>query len=500
MTHQPSSLLTDDHVGSLLHDAVSSRVDRVMENTVAPARPVAARPRRRRLIVPVVAALSVVGVTGGVVHQLALRPTPSPVDVVVQADAAAAEPRLVLRAPGFTAESYLPAVMMTPAIDRPDTIYLRNGSRSFYVSISTPGSSFVFPEGSTKRSVAVGSAPGTLVQFNRGWSLDWTVDGVLLRGSGRRPPTDADLDVMGAVRTTSERNLSTAGPFPHGFSATLVERQEGGYLIGYRRDASDSGPDYSLSVRPSPPFVEDFFEDQKIVERGGRRYAIESYDGKMAGPLLGAAVTFEVGPFVVSVFGPSTADSVLGIAEQVREATLEEWAEVQSLRMDSSGPSRPPALVDGDVDGTPFSLTSPRAASGVCPKVIFRAEGTVLDECLPASGASEFRLLSSTVVKGRTVVFGVSPSAGDNQVIRIVDAAGDVVAEDVTVDQDLIDGRAFAVDIPADAVAPFTAELYDFDRSWYVEADPEPDSFVRPGADRLESKTVPDPAPRITVG
>ncbi len=42
-------------------------------------------------------------------------------------------------------------------------------------------------------------------------------------------------------------------------------------------------------------------------------------------------------------------------------------------------------------------------------------------------------------------------------------------------------------------------ELYDLDHTGYSDADLEPDSFVRPDALVLESKTVPAPAGRVAT-
>ncbi len=494
---------SDEIVGELVRNAVSGRVDRVLDGASAPTRPLVVRGnlRRRRLVVPVLAVLSAAGLTGGVVHQLAQRPAPSPVDVVVRTDASSDESRMVLRAPGLAPVQYASSEMMSLPGGRPDTIHLRDGSTSFDVSIVTRGSRFTFPDGVTVRSVAIGSVTGSLAQFDRTWALDWTTGGVSLRGSGRSVPNQATFDVLAAVGATSSKNLSTVGPFPHGFTATLVEPQVGGYQIGYRKDSSEHGADYYLSVVPNMRFAEDYRGGQKTVQRDGRTYSIDSFN--LPGQDLGATVSFEIGEVNILLSGPGKPAAVLALAEQVVVATPDEWTKILALGTSFGAPNPPPPLLIGDVDGTPYSLVASKASSGSCPKVVLRAEGTTLDACLASNEPSLFQVLSATVVNGRTVVFGVDAirpaGSGENHVIRIVDAAGDVVAEDVTIDQDLIDGRAFALDIPTDAVAPLTAELYDFDRAWYADADPEPESFVRPNAPLLETHEVPAPAGRAAV-
>jgi hypothetical protein len=75
-------------------------------------------------------------------------------------------------------------------------------------------------------------------------------------------------------------------------------------------------------------------------------------------------------------------------------------------------------------------------------------------------------------------------------VVRITDAAGDVVAEDVTLDQRNFTGRAFGLALPSDSVAPFTVELFDYDREWYQSGDQLPDTYIRPGAKPLATAIV----------
>jgi hypothetical protein len=111
--------------------------------------------------------------------------------------------------------------------------------------------------------------------------------------------------------------------------------------------------------------------------------------------------------------------------------------------------------------------------------------------CIPANDSGPFRLLHARRVGDETLVFGVdAPDPRDNHVVRVIDAEGDIVAEDVTTDATGVDGRAFALTLPADSVAPFTVELYDFDREWFTAGETVPDSFVRPGSAPIASNTV----------
>ena len=90
-----------------------------------------------------------------------------------------------------------------------------------------------------------------------------------------------------------------------------------------------------------------------------------------------------------------------------------------------------------------------------------------------------------------TVVYGVdAPDERDNHVVRVTDAAGDVVAEDVTLDQREFTGRAFGLALPIDSVAPFKVELFDFDREWYQSGEELPDTYVRPDSKPLATATV----------
>lgn len=130
------------------------------------------------------------------------------------------------------------------------------------------------------------------------------------------------IGVVDALGSVAARN---AGPFPHGLTATLVERQVGGYQIGYRKDSSESTADYYLSVRPSPPFASDYWDGAKFVARGGRRCAIEGDASPVAGQELRAAVSFEFGEYTVSFYGPGKPEAVLALAAQIGPATPEGW-------------------------------------------------------------------------------------------------------------------------------------------------------------------------------
>ena len=317
-----SSTESDEMVGEMLRTAVGLRVDGVLRGKLPSRRPAVVRTnlRRRRLAIPVLVVLSAVGLTGGVAHRLAQRPTPSPVDVVVRADASADEPRLVLRAAGLAPVQHVSAEMMSLSANAPKSIHLRDGTTSFDFSIEAPGSRFLFPEGATTRSVTIGSGTGTLAQSDRGWALDWEIGDMALRSSGRSVCNQATFDVLAAVRATSSKSLSTVGPFPHGFTATLVGPEVGGHQIGYRESPSDRVSYHYLSVQPNLRFAEDYLGGQPTVQRGGRTYAIDSFN--VIGQDLGATVSFDSGAYNVRLSGPGKREAVLALAEQVVVATL----------------------------------------------------------------------------------------------------------------------------------------------------------------------------------
>jgi hypothetical protein len=494
-THMP----TDDRIASLLRDAVSTRVDQLLD-AAAPSSPMpVATVSRRRWLVPIVAALSTLAVGGGVVHQLAQQRTPSIVDVAVRADATD-EPRFVLNDAGFKAVAF--QRYSNVGNDSPAMVHLRNGRTWFDVTIVTSADSMEIPEVVTKKSVAVGDGDATLELAKGLWAVRWTRNEVQFRAFGKDEPDQTVFDVLNVIRSDSPRTVALVPQFPHGFTGSLVDQTIAGYYVGLKSEArSADGPDVSLRVSPERPFASDYQEGMRRVQRNGRTYVLRPVAGG-PGRAAGFVVSFSNDGYEFSLSSSGTEDQVLALAEKVRPATAKEWAEIEALPAfaGSYGPASstfrtPPPVLDGDVDGTPFTITSPITKSG-CSKLVFRAERSSFEACIPDSSASPFRLLSSTIVNKRIVVFGVTPAAGENQVVRIVDANGDVVAEDVTIDQELIDGRAFALDLPADAVAPFSAELYEYDRAWYADSEPEPDSFVKPGTTPIATLDIPEPVER----
>ena len=57
-------------------------------------------------------------------------------------------------------------------------------------------------------------------------------------------------------------------------------------------------------------------------------------------------------------------------------------------------------------------------------------------------------------------------------------------------DPGIVLGRPFVIELPTDTVAPFTVELYNFDRAWFVANSHDPD-LLQDGAKPFATATVP---------
>jgi hypothetical protein len=347
--------------------------------------------------------------------------------------------------------------------------------------------------------VVIGGVAAQIIEDkSAGFStIRWKVDGQAVVGYANLfGPDQADaLSALGQIRLVENTLVFEKGPSR--FSAVALEDEPNQYGVNVS-EVKDHTVSLHYSVGTAPSYARDYLVGDQPVKRGNRLYYLLSVSEGYT------QVSFRFGQAEVFVSGQVTQDRLLAFADTLTEATPEEWEEIvakkfsnelsEEIRTDN-------LLIDGQLDeddpaSAEFEFIAPLvkdAEKAECVKVIFSVKVQNKTSCIDRNSAEQFRLLESVTVDGVTVVYGVdAPDERDNHVVRVTDAAGDVVAEDVTLDQRNFSGRAFALALPTDSVAPFTVELFDFDREWYSAGEDLPDTYVRPDSTPIASaKLVP---------
>jgi hypothetical protein len=481
---------TDDQLGARLGEAISARVEAIstmpLENVRVRAL-VVDRPLGRRRWAALATAVFLVGGLGTAASiRVAQSHKPTRVQVV-SPTVDAALPHLVAHADGWRPVMYMSAAEMLPSPPQLSA-HVRNGRTWFDVTTTNGTGALPVELDPRVETIAIGAATGQMVKQGGSFFIVWNVGGQRFRAYGNGVPGQETLDALAAVPSDPARLVSTA--FPHGFTATITEALGDRYQINYAPSANAQPlREVNISVSSRPQYFEDYMQGRKTIDRGGRRYYVQPTAGVTVND-----VVFRIGNAVVNVGASSSADDLLAFVDTITEATPADWAQIEALpsMMNGPGPYGPPpnVLVDGDIGATHYELITDDKGESCTSLTLHLAKQTV-PYCIPNSDADPFRLLHARAVGDETLVFGVdAPDPRDNHVVRVIDADGDIVAEDVTTDTHGIDGRAFALTLPADSVAPFTVELYDFDREWFTSGDTQPDSYVRPGSAPLASKVV----------
>lgn len=193
----------------------------------------------------------------------------------------------------------------------------------------------------------------------------------------------------------------------------------------------------------------------------------------------------------------TSPEKLLALADTVTEATTSEWAAALAKDVQPGPPDPTQAtLVDGTLDdGTAWALASDAKPSGAaCHTVVLNSGDIHVGSCISNDSKGPFRMAKATDAKGAPIVFGItSITSEDSNVIRILDATGAEVGQDTTTDQTALDGRAFAIPLDPTAKGPFTVELYDFDREWYVASSDSREGdlpYLKPGSPLLATATV----------
>jgi hypothetical protein len=380
------------------------------------------------------------------------------------------------------------------AMRRPlNGLHVRNGTVWIDVRLESP--EMVGPTATTGKPVKIGRATGELAEDKNAnfTAVRWTVDGQPVAGFTELGLAQPEvLAALGQIRFVDNKLVFEQGPSK--FSAVPLEDDPNVYnvnLSGVKKQAEY----VNYSVGTMRAYDSDYLVNQSIVKRGSRAYYLPPSQEQYS------QVSFQFGSAIVNVSGQVSSDRLLSFADTITEATPEEWETLLALNL-NNGPIAIPSknvLIDGPLDednssSPKFELVMPptdEQKQPDCVTVVFTVKDENKTSCIAKNSTEQFRLLESVTADGVTVVYGVdAPDERDNHVVRVTDAAGDVVAEDVTLDQRNFTGRAFGLALPNDSVAPFTVELFDFDREWYQSGDQLPDTYVRPGSKPLATATV----------
>jgi hypothetical protein len=404
--------------------------------------------------------------------------------------------KLTAHDPGYVVSTFRPPTP-TDGITLQSGLHLSNGSQ--WIDVTLQPASVETPQLTGGVSVMVGTETGYLVEnttekfTNVFWKLgDRTV---IAWGKAFGSARTELLAVLGQVRLTGDKLAFTSSA--HKFTAVPLELARNNYYqIGFSPIKLRSNLDLiSVTVSPSPSYLDDYLGQQTTVLRNGRKYS--TFEAPSGPP--SSQVSFRIGTTIVDLYSQVPLDQLLQFADTVREATPAEWEVVLEREIPDGSIPTTHVLVDGQLDeddpsSAKFEFIAPvvkDAEKADCVKVVFNVLDKKKTSCIAKNSTEQFRLLETVTANGVTVVYGVdAPDERDNHVVRVTDAAGDVVAEDVTLDQRNFTGRAFGLALPNDSVAPFTVELFDYDREWYQSGDQLPETYVRPGSKPLATAIV----------
>jgi hypothetical protein len=377
-------------------------------------------------------------------------------------------------------------------------LHLRNGS--IWIDVRPEPAHLIGSgvNGMASKPVAIGDATGELIELKPAnfTSVSWTVDGQPVAGySTVLGSAEAEvLAALGQIRFL-ENKLVFEQDDSSTFSAAKLEDDPNEYLV--KLSGVENQTEFiSYSVGMPPSYASDYLLNDEVIKRGSRTYYLPKPQERLS------QISFALGATRVYVSGRVSRDRLLVFADTIAEATQAEWETILAQNIQNEPTKETPTnnvLVDGRLDeDDPSSakfefmvpvVKDPEKAD--CVKVVFHLKDQKKASCIARNSAEQFRLLETATADGVTVVYGVdAPDKRDSHVVRVTDAAGDVVAEDVTVDQQNFNGRAFGLALPSDSVAPFTVELFDFDREWFLSGDQQPDSFIRPGSTALATVSI----------
>jgi hypothetical protein len=494
---EKNGVFTDEMIGEQLAASVDQRVGNVLGPVFVPAFQ-KRLPRRAkfRIVAASLCALTVLGV--GTQQGLQVAKDRKPKELIVAADtpaAKSAEPRMVLRSERYSLQDFQ---RQTPDPTMGERLMLKKGAITLWLNIIDKSHAEAINGQAFRTPITIGTHAGKLTKAKEYWDISWVDQEFGVSASGRGPLDDSVLPALGRIEIRPDKRFVRES-LPEGFVVKSIQQPKG-YTVSY----SDLQPkqtwdNVSIAVWQAGDggiaggsidfAIADGATVSKVI-RGTRNYQVVSYRAKTSEDRDNGQVDWEQDGYTISVFAPGSADEALALAEQVQPATKNEWRAVVASSADVS--SQSVVLKKGSIDDdvkTKFRFEADPLQEADCRTLALRWLDSELGSCVSDSSKDAVRMLKVTNVEGKPVVFGVlSNESPENQVVRVTDAEGDVVGEEVAYDQRLINGRAFAFPLDPQAVAPFKVELFDFDRAWYSENFDKPDTgFVSDEAEPTQT-------------
>jgi hypothetical protein len=506
MTETTTQELTEEQIGERLHHAVDSRVNSVLGSVPVPAPSLAMHSAgrvRSKVLAISICVLTVLGV--GARQGIEMAQNEKEEELVVASDTTAARgsvPRMVLRSSEYVIANYQ---RLVKDLTYRDSARLTSRAKKIPEAYLYLSADVVVSRNPAAKPLQIGKVAGTLERYNGSWMISWPLGELRVSASGRGSPSDALVDLLASVRVGNDQKFVRES-LPNGFSVTPGTQPTDGYNIFYNEAKSSkflNGLLLGVNVFDADGPLLALPVEQ--VNRNGRAYSLMQ-EPSVAGTTQ-TYVWWPEGTHIVSISVQGSTEEVLALADQVQPATAAAWKAV--LRSSPYETEKPVRLRTGEVDdelGTRFTLEADVVgAPGECRTIALRWIDHEVEACVNDDSKELVRVLRVTNVEGLPVVFGVLSNASpENQVVRVTDAEGDVVGEEVAYDALSIKGRAFAFPLDKRAVAPFTVEIFDFDRVWYTENFEKLDdaqTFVSDEAEPILQLPVSlETTPPLTVG
>jgi hypothetical protein len=397
------------------------------------------------------------------------------------------------------------------------TLRLRKGNAS--IDISTYGGTVDYQDPNNEKNeitpIQIGAVQGRRVVLPSGDSTDaantfyeWNLPAGHLYASAAGVTETELLTILGSVNRTPF-DPKTEILMTIGNKSGFVQVGESADPIWYYSVTYGPTRKFSFDVRPSDSLAEDSFTfATKFRSPTGREYVVSGPSGGRTfltwldsrGSQLHFGVTF-TSEIEFKNAKPLTDDQfneMVKLADSVREVDDETFAKVvtshsfMSNSTKSNVPKKAPManVLDGTIDGVAWKLTAGETPlEKECQKITFSGPSKPFNDCIPENPKDDFVSLGAANVGSanpKTVVFGVVKDT--MEIIRVRNSEGTVIAEDFSIENGYLDGRAFAIELPTNVTGELTIEGYSYDDD---VADSLPEGqFLPDEAKPLTTKTV----------
>ena len=389
---------------------------------------------------------------------------------------------------------------------------LRKGDASIDIATFGGYSDFKDPNGENVEvtPVQIGTAQGKKIVFPQVNSIgkkatyfEWSVPEGQLSATSEGVNEPELLSVLASISRT---------PFSSGQETVLSVANKNGFVqVG---ESTDPGWDYFIRYGPKRNFIlyvspadslaeDSFAQAKKVTGSIGRQYAVsETFES------LSFLTWIDSTGFVLH-FGSNTNgitkaltdeqfNELVRLADSVREVDDATFATVITSRSFpnatnvSKVPRRAPKanVLSGTIDGVDWTLTAGETPlEKECQKITFSGSAEPFTDCVVENPKSEFVSLGAQSVGSanpKTLVFGVVKDT--LEIIRVRNSEGTVVGEDFSIENSYLDGRAFAIELPAGTTGEVSIEGYSYDDD---VADNLPEGqFLPDEAKPLATKTL----------